>query len=144
MTDLATSTTPNATRPRGVVVLVAAITAVAINLLIYAGGRVAGGNFTFTQDGSVAHIDAVTVAAFSALPLGLGLTVVALLARRIPWTTTAAIIVAPALAIATIAIMTIPVDLDTISTVALATCHLTLVPISIVAIRRLHPRQTGS
>jgi hypothetical protein len=37
----------------------------------------------------------------------------------------------------TILVMTIPVDLDTVSTVALACCHLTLVPISVLAIRRL-------
>lgn len=71
--------------------------------------------------------------------MGLGLIVVALLARRLVWIARVAMVVAPVLAVVTIGVMTLPVDLDTISTVTLATCHLTLVPISIVAIRRLRP-----
>lgn len=137
MTALDATTTRAGVVSRGVVVLAAVGTAVVVNLLVYAVGRLADGDFTFTRDASTIEVDAVTVAGFSAVPLGLGLTIVALLAPRLPWTAGVAIVVAPALAVATIAIMTLPVNLDTISTVALATCHLTLVPISIVAIRRL-------
>lgn len=136
MTALDSTTARAGVGSRAVVVLAAVVAAVAINLLVFAVGRLAGGDFAFTQAGSTAHVDAVTVAGFSAVPLGLGLTVVALLARRLLWITRVAIVVAPVLAVATIAIMTIPVDLDTISTVTLSTCHLTLVPISIIAIRR--------
>ena len=139
MTAFDATTTRAGTRSRGVVVLAAAVTAVVFNLLVYALGQLAGGDFAFPRNGSTVQVDAVTVAGFSAAPLGLGLTVVALLARRFSWIARVAIVVAPVLAIATIGIMTIPVDLDTVSTVALATCHLTLVPISIVAIRRLRP-----
>lgn len=124
---------------RGVVVLAAVVGAVVCNLLVYGVGRLAGGDFAFTRAGSTVDVDAVTVAGFSAVPLGLGLIVVALLARRLFWIARVAIVVAPVLAIATIAIMTIPVDSDTVSPMTLATCHLTLVPISIVAIRRLRP-----
>jgi Family of unknown function (DUF6069) len=139
MTDLDATTGRHDATSRAVVVLAAVAAAVAVNLLLYAAGRLAGGDFSFSQGGSTARVDAITVAGFSAVPLGLGLTVVGLLARRLPWIARVAIVAAPVLAIATIGIMTIPVDLDTISTVALATCHLTLVPISIVAIRRLRP-----
>ena len=120
-----------------VVVLAAVVVAVAGNLTVYAVGRLAGGDFTFTRTGSTVEVDAVTVAGFSALPLGLGLIVVAMLARRLAWIAGVAIVVAPVLAVATIGIMTIPVNLDVISTVTLAACHLTLVPISILAIQRL-------
>lgn len=120
-----------------VVVIAAVATAVAINLLIYATGRLAGGDFSFTQDQATAQVDALTVAGFSAIPLGLGLTLVALLVRRIPWITSIAMVIAPVIAIATIAIMTIPVDLDAVSTLTLAACHLTLAPISVIAVRRL-------
>lgn len=134
------ATTPRAGGiTRGLVVLAAVVAAVAINVTVFAVGRLAGGDFTFTRGGSTIEVDAVTVTGFSAVPLGLGLIVVALLARGLDWIRSLATVVAPVLAVATIAIMTIPVNLDTISTVTLATCHLTLVPISILAIRRLRP-----
>lgn len=61
----------------------------------------------------------------------------ALLVGRLPVIARVAMVVAPLLAVVTIFVMTIPVDLDTISTVTLAACHLTLVPISLLAIQRL-------
>lgn len=130
---------PRATRTgsRALVVLAATVTAVFVNLLVYAVGRIVGGDFTFTSSDGVVQVDAATVAGFSAVPLGLGLTLVALLVRRLPWIARVALVVAPLLAMATILVMTIPVDLDPVSTVALATCHVVLVPISIVAIQRL-------
>ncbi|WP_216652095.1 DUF6069 family protein [Nocardioides sp. zg-1308] len=123
---------------RAGVVLAAVLTAVVVNLAAYALGRLAGGDFTFTREGEAMTVDAVTVAGFSAVPLGLGLTVVALLVGRVPRIATVASVVAAALAVATIGLMTLPVDLDAVSTVALAACHLTLVPISLLAIRRLN------
>ena len=44
-----------------VVVIAAVATAVAINLLIYAVGRLAGGDFSFTQDQATAQVDALTL-----------------------------------------------------------------------------------
>ncbi len=123
-------------KTRAAIVVAAALAAAVVNLLVYAVGRAAGGTFAFTAAGEPAEVDAVTVAGFSALPLAVGLVVVALLARR-SWAIRTALIAGPALAVLTILIMTIPADLDTTSTVALALCHLTLVPIMIVAIRRL-------
>lgn len=122
---------------RAVAVLAATATAVVTNLLVYAAGRASGGDFTFTRAGSAMTVDAVTVAGFSAVPLGAGLALVAVLVSRVPWITAVASVVAPLLAVVTIFVMTIPVDLDRVSTVALACCHLTLVPISLLAIRRI-------
>ncbi len=139
MTAIDATTTRSGIGSRALVVLAAVVAAVIINLFVFAVGRLAGGDFAFTQAGSIVEVDAVTVAGFSAVPISLGLIVVALLARRLLWIVRVATVAAPVLAVATIGIMTIPVDLDTISTVTLATRHLTLVPISIVAIRRLRP-----
>ena len=122
---------------RPVTVLAAVALAVVVNVLIYAVGRAADGDFTFTRAGSTMTVDAITVAGFSAVPLGVGLAVVALLVGRVPRIAPLASVVAPFLAVVTVLLMTIPVDLDTVSTVALAACHLTLVPISLLAIRRL-------
>lgn len=130
--------TPEASRrPRPLIVVLAAVAAAVVaNLVVYLLGRAAGGAYEVTSNGEVITVTAVTVAGFSAVPLGLGLLLVALLARW-GWVAKVAVVVAPLLAVATIGIMTIPADLDTVSTVALACCHLTLVPISVLAIRRL-------
>jgi len=121
-------------RSRVAVVALGAGAAVAVNLLVYAAGRAAGGTFRFTSAGAPAEVDAVTVAGFSAVPLLAGLAAVALLAPRAPWVVRAALVAGPLLAVATIAVMTVPADFDTTSTVTLALCHLTLVPITIAAV----------
>lgn len=139
MTTVDASLTRVRSPGRAVVVPTAVATAVVVNLIVYAIGRIAGGDYVFTQDGTTVAVDALTVAGFSAVPLGIGLAIVALTAPRMPWVTRVAVVVAPVLAVATIAIMTLPVDLDTVSTVTLASCHLTLVPISIFAILSLRP-----
>lgn len=133
VTGTGTTTSP---QPRAVVIAAAVAAAVVANLVIYGIGRAAGGDFEFTKDGQVMSVDAVTVAGFSAVPLGLGLILVALLSRSRRIVTLASIL-APLLAVLTIGVMTIPVDLDTTSTIALAACHLTLVPISILSIHKL-------
>ncbi len=126
-------------RPRARVrtVVGTVVAAVLVNLVVYAVGRLAGGDFTFTRDDDRATVDAATVAGFTAIPLGAGLTLVGLLAHRLRWVPRVAAVVAPLLAVATILVMTVPVDLDAVSTVTLATCHLTLVPVSVLAIHRL-------
>ncbi len=124
-------------RSRPLVVAAAVVAAVVVNLVVFAVGRAAGGSFTFTRSGTPATVDAATVAGFSAVPLLLGLVLVALLARRWPLVARVALVVAPVLAVVTIGLMTLPVDLDTVSTVTLALCHLTLAPISVLAIRAL-------
>ncbi|GIF38979.1 DUF6069 family protein [Actinoplanes xinjiangensis] len=125
---------------RVAVVAAAAAVAAAVNLAVYAVGRLAGGSFRFTSPSGPAEVDAVTVAAFSVLPLVIGLTVVALLAPRAAWVVRAAWVAGPLLAVVTIAGMTLPADFDTISKVGLALCHLTLVPIIVVAVTALGRR----
>ncbi|MBY8873286.1 DUF6069 family protein [Micromonospora sp. PLK6-60] len=112
-------------------------TAVLVNLAVYGLGRAAGGTFRFTSPSGPAEVDAVTVAGFSAVPLLVGLTAVALLAPVAGWVTRVALIVGPALAVGTILVMTLPADFDPASKTALALCHLTLVPIVIAAVRAL-------
>jgi uncharacterized protein DUF6069 len=131
-------------RDKLLLVAAAAGSAIVTNLLLYAVGRAAGGTFRFTAASGPATVDAATVAGFSAVPLVLGLLAVALLARFGRWVTRAALVVGPVLAIGTIAVMTLPTDLDTASKVTLALCHLTLVPIIIVAVRRLGRGAIGS
>ena len=122
---------------RPAVIAAAVLTAVVVNLVLYALGRAAGGSFRFTSGGAPAEVDAVTVAGFSAVPLLLGLTAVALLAPRFGWVRTAALVAGPVLAVGTVLLMTLPADLDAISTVTLALCHLSLVPILVLAVRAL-------
>ena len=131
--------------PRGrlVIIAVAAGTAAVTNLILYGAGRAAGGTFRFTSAGGPAEVDGVTVAAFSVVPLLVGLVAVALLARLGAWVVRAALVIGPLLAVATIAVMTLPADLDTVSTVTLALCHLALVPVIVVAVRALDRRQVG-
>jgi hypothetical protein len=120
------------------VVAGAVLVAVAVNLAIYGLGRAAGGSFEFTSAADrPAEVDAVTVAGFSAVPLLIGLALVAMLVRFGSWVTRAALVVAPVLALGTILLMTVPADFDTTSTVTLALCHLALVPIAVTAIRTL-------
>lgn len=121
-------------------VTAAVVIAVAVNVLVYAGGRALGGSFRFTSGTGPAQVNAVTVAGFTAVPLLAGLTVAALAARRWPWLITVGLIAAPTLALSTIAIMTLPADLDPISTVTLALCHVVLVPVAVLALLRLRGR----
>lgn len=122
---------------RARIALTAVAAAVAVNLAIFAVGRATGGTFRFTQGAKPITVDAATVAGFTAMPLLAGLVLVALTARRWPWVVTAALIVAPSLAVVTILLMTVPADFDTTSTVTLGLCHLALVPIAILSLRSL-------
>lgn len=127
-------------RRRWLVPAVAVGAATVTNLILYAVGRAAGGTFRFTSPSGPAEVDVVTVAAFSALPLLIGLVAVLVLARFGAWVTRAALILGPLLALATIALMTLPTDLDGISKVTLALCHVVLVPVIVVAVRALGRR----
>lgn len=120
------------------VVAGAVVAAVVVNLAVYGAGRTAGGSFEFTSAaGRPSEVDALTVAGFTAVPLLLGLTAVALLRRFGAWVARAALVVAPVLALGTIALMTLPADFDTTSTVTLALCHVALLPILVPAVLAL-------
>jgi RsiW-degrading membrane proteinase PrsW (M82 family) len=124
---------------RYAVIIIAIVLALAVNLVIYAIGRAAGGAFTYTQSGRTSTVDAVAITFLSTGPLTVGLTLVAILSRRWPVLINAAKIASPALALATIALMTIPAHFDTTSTMFLASMHLTLIPISVLALTALAP-----
>jgi RsiW-degrading membrane proteinase PrsW (M82 family) len=124
---------------RYAVIIIAIVLTLAVNLVIYAIGRAAGGAFTYTQSGKTSTVDAVAITFLSTGPLTVGLTLVAILSRRWPVLINAAKIASPALALATIALMTIPAHFDTTSTMFLASMHLTLIPISVLALTALAP-----
>lgn len=137
-------------RPRTVLVAVAVLVALVANLLVYAIGRLAGGRYQFTGASPaggapvVNEVDALTVAGFTVVPLLVGLTLAAALSRRWPWVLTVALVVAPVLALVTIALGTVPVDFDTVSTAALGACHVVAGIVSVLALlqlRRLHPHR---
>ena len=128
---------------RTTIVLAAVLLAVLVNLAIYALGGVAGATFRFPgPDGAV--IPWFVVAAFSAIPLGLALTGVALLAPRLPWIFTAALIAAPVLLAASIPLMPVPVGFDLATTVSLSLMHLALAPIAILAVLGLRRQAPGA
>jgi hypothetical protein len=126
--------------PRSAVVAAAVLAAVVINLLVYAAGRAAGGTFRFTAANGPSEVDALTVAGFSAVPLLIGLTAVALLSRVGDWVSKAALVAGPVLALGTIVLMTLPADFDGVSKTTLALCHVMLVPITVVAVLALRRR----
>ena len=131
-------------RPRSVLVVVTVLVALAVNLLIYAVGRLAGGSYRFTSAGAPAEVDALTVGGFTVVPLLVGLTLAALLSRRWPRLVLVALVVAPVLALVTVPLLTLPADFDRTSTLALALCHVALAVISVLALlrlRRLHPHR---
>lgn len=131
-------------RPRTVLVVVAVLVALAVNLLIYAIGRLAGGSYRFTAGGAPVEVDALTVGGFSVVPLLIGLTLAALLSLRWPRVVLVALVVAPVLALVTVPLLTLPADFDGTSTVALALCHVTMAVVAVLALlrlRRLRPHR---
>lgn len=132
-------------RPRTVLVLGAVLVALVANLVIYSAGRLAGGSYRFTSPTGPAEVDALTLGGFTVVPLLVGLALAAVMGIRWPWVLGVALVVAPALALITIALMTVPADLDSVSTFALALCHVVLAVVSVLALlrlRALHPHRS--
>ncbi|MDQ0577019.1 DUF6069 family protein [Agromyces albus] len=125
--------------------IVAATVAVAVlvNVVISTAGRAAGGSFRFTTQSGPAEVDVLTVVGFTVVPLLVGMTVVALLVRVWPWVVTVALFVAPALALTTIPLMTLPAAFDATSTVTLALCHVALVPTTVLGLLALRAASGG-
>jgi hypothetical protein len=141
---LDTATPPaRSTRPtnRVAVVALAAVGALACNLMLYVIGRACGGTFTYVQNGKTIRVDAAAVAIMSVVPLTVGLALAAWLSRTWPPVTAIAKGVAAILAVATIGLMTVPAGFDTTSTLFLATMHLALVPAAVVALEALASRR---
>jgi hypothetical protein len=129
---------------RAQVIVCAVIAALAVNLGIYAIGRAAGASFSYTQSGTTTSVDALAVTVMTAGPLAVGLVLVALLSRRWPRLNHAARLVAPALALATIALMTVPAGFDTTSRYFLSCMHVVLVPVSLIALTALAHTDSGA
>jgi len=138
--DLDTATAPAHSTPstsRVAVIALAAVGVLACNLLLYVIGRACGGTFTYVHNGATVRVDATAVAIMSVVPLTIGLALAAWLSRTWPPVTAIAKVVAAILAVATIALMTVPAGFDTTSTLFLATMHLALVPAAVVALGAL-------
>jgi hypothetical protein len=139
-TDQTTTPSPGrVTTPARRLALIAALLAglLLTNLVIYAIGRALGGAFTYQQNGAAVRVEPIAVTFMSLAPLVFGLGVVAALSRKWPATIRVARIVAPTLAVATIAVMTIPAGFDTTSAVSLAAMHLAIIPASLLALNTL-------
>jgi hypothetical protein len=121
------------------VVLVAVTGALVLNLSIYLVGRACGGAFTYTQGGKLRRVDATAVALLSAVPALISLTVIAWLSSRWPTLISAAKVIGPLMAVATIGLMTLPAGFDTTTTLSLSAMHLSLVPATWLALRALTP-----
>jgi hypothetical protein len=107
-------------RTASIVLAVAATVVVNLAIYLVAGG--AGASFRFPgADG--ADIAWFVVAIFSAVPIGLALTAVALLAPRWRWVIPAALIAAPVVALVSIPLMPMPVGFDAGTTLGLALMH---------------------
>jgi hypothetical protein len=138
-----TTSSPVRSQPYAVVIA-AVMAALVVNLIIYAIGKAAGGEFTYTQSGKKTTVDAASVTILSTVPLAIGLSLVALLSPRWPAFPRVATGVAPTFAIATIVLVTIPANFDATSTVFLSFMHLAVIPISLLAIARLAQRQRSA
>lgn len=134
-------TRPTTPRSRATLVAFAVVGALALNLLIYVVGRACGVTFTYTQSAKPTNVDAVAVTVLSVIPLTIGLTLVALLARRWPALIAPAKVVAAVLAVGTIGLMTIPAGFGVTSALFLATMHLTLGAAAVLALGALAPRR---
>ena len=129
--------------PVGWTIAGAVLVALAVNLGIYALGASAGGSFIFTASSGPSHVDPLTLIGFTALPLAVALTVLAVVGRRWRGAFLVALVVAPLLELGSIFGMTLPADFDVTSTFALATCHVALVPVSIITVLVLKTRVRG-
>jgi len=134
------------TLSRSAIVLLATAAAVVADLAIYLVGGALGASFTFPgPDG--AAIPWFVVALFSAVPLGLALTAVTLLAPRRPWVLRAALIAAPVVALVSIPLMPVPVGFDLGTTLSLSLMHLAVGGIGllgVLGIRRAQSRAASS
>lgn len=118
---------------RPILVLAAVVAAVLVNLAIFALAGLAGASLRFPGPDGV-ELSPFVVAAMSAIPLGLALAVVAVLASRLSWVTPAALVAAPVLLLGSIPFMPLAVGFDLGTAVALSLMHVALVPIAVVAV----------
>ena len=113
---------------------------VLVNELLLGLGHLLSGTFTYTTSGEATEVTVVSVLVMTAGALTLGVALLAAVARWWPAMLRTAAAIGCFLAVATIAVMTIPVDLDSASTTCLAMMHVVVGTILIVASRRVVPR----
>lgn len=118
----------------------AVVLAIAVNVGIHALGRLAGATYRFTAQTGPAEVDSLTVLGFTLLPLGVALTLVAILGRFWRWVFPVALVVGPVLELGSILGMPVPTDLDVASKVFLSLCHVALVPVTVLAVLALRQR----
>jgi hypothetical protein len=117
---------------------------VLVNELLLALGHLLSGTFTYTTRGQATEVTIVSVLVMTAGPLIFGVAMLAALARRRPSLVTAAASGGCFLALATIAVVTLPVNFDAASTACLALMHVVVGTTLVVAARRLVPSQPSS
>jgi hypothetical protein len=122
----------------------AVVVAIAVNVGIHALGRLAGATYRFTAETGPAEIDSLTVLGFTLLPLGVALTLVAVLGRFWKWVFPVALVLGPVLELGSILGMPLPTDLDVASKVFLALCHVALVPVTLFAVLALRRRYVST
>jgi hypothetical protein len=118
----------------------AVVVAIAVNVGIHALGRLAGATYRFTAATGPAEVDSLTVLGFTLLPLGIALTLVAVLGRFWKWVFPVALVVGPVLELGSILGMPLPTDLDVASKIALSLCHVVLVPVTVLTVLALRRR----
>lgn len=118
----------------------AVVLAIAVNVGIHALGRLAGATYRFTSAMGPAEVDSLTVLGFTLLPLGVALTLVAILGRFWRWVFPVALVVGPVLELGSILGMPLPTDLDLPSKIALSLCHVVLVPVTVLTALALRRR----
>lgn len=99
------------------------VACVLVNELLLALGHLMSGTFTYTNGGHATEVTMVSVLVMTAGPLILGIAVLVALARSRPALVWKAAAFGCFLALATIAAMTLPVNLDAASTTYLAIMH---------------------
>jgi hypothetical protein len=114
---------------------------VLVNELLLALGHLVSGSFTYTSGGQATEVTMVSVLVLTAGPLILGIAVLAALAGSRPSLVRPAAAVGCFLALATIAAMTLPVNLDAASTTCLAMMHVVVGTTLLVAAGRVLPSQ---
>jgi hypothetical protein len=117
-------------------VVLAATSALTVNLVLYAIGKAAGGAFSYRQARTPATVDpsAITILTLTSMGLGLGIALAAL--RRWPRILLSLQVGATVIGVGSIAVMTIPAHFDTTSTLFLAAMHLSAIPIAVTTLSR--------
>lgn len=125
---------PAANRP--IAILGSVAVAVAVNLIVWLLGEVAGGSFELVANGVTTQVGVGTVILSSAVPLLIGMILAALISYLWTGVLRVAQIVGGVLAVATIG-LTVSADFDTATTIALSVMHLVLAPVLVVGLEAM-------